>query len=53
MNANITGKITVQQKDINWSNLILGKDALTQININTIMQLLTAKLILYSIFIIK
>ena len=26
----IIGNNTVQQYDINWSNLILGKDALTQ-----------------------
>lgn len=30
--ANNKGNNTVQQKDINWSNLILGKEALTHIN---------------------
>jgi hypothetical protein len=44
--ANKTGNNTVQQKDINWSNLILGKEALTQININTIIELFIPKVIL-------
>ena len=37
INPIIIGNKTVQQKDINWSNRILGKEALTQIktNINT------------------
>ena len=35
MNANNKGNKTVQQKDINWSNLILGNDALTQMKIKT------------------
>ena len=30
--ANNNGNKTVQQKDINWSKRILGKEALTQIN---------------------
>lgn len=33
-NAITIGNNTVQQKDINWSKRILGKDARTQININ-------------------
>ena len=37
--ANTIGKSIVQQNDINWSKRILGKDALTQININTIKEL--------------
>ena len=32
------GKVTVQQKDINWSKRILGKEALAHININIIIQ---------------
>lgn len=32
------GNRTVQQKDINWSNRILGKDALVHIKINIIIQ---------------
>ena len=40
------GNNIVQQKDINWSKRILGKEALTQININTIIELLTPKVIL-------
>lgn len=35
INANNKGNNTVQQNDINWSNLIRGKDALHQINIKT------------------
>ena len=50
--ANKIGNNTVQQNDINWSNLILGKEALTQININIITQLLIAKLKLYNKYII-
>jgi len=37
--ANIIGNITVQQNSINWSKRILGKEALTQINTNTIIEL--------------
>ena len=33
--AKSRGNKTTQQKDINWSNLILGKDALIQMNANT------------------
>jgi len=32
----IRGNKTVQQNNINWSNLILGNEALTQIKINII-----------------
>ena len=32
-----TGNNIVQEKDINWSKRILGKEALTHINMNTIM----------------
>ena len=46
ISANKIGNNTVQQKDINWSKRILGKDALTQININTIIELFTPKVIL-------
>ena len=31
-----TGNNIVQEKDISWSKRILGKEALTHININTI-----------------
>ena len=44
--ANKIGNSTVQQNDINWSNLILGKEALTQININIIIELFIPKVIL-------
>jgi hypothetical protein len=43
INANRIGNSTVQQKDINWSNLILGKDALTQINTKIIIELFNPK----------
>lgn len=43
INANNIGNKTVQQKDINWSKRILGNDALTQINTNTIAELLIPK----------
>ncbi len=46
INANRIGNKTVQQNDINWSNLILGNDALTQMNINTIIELFIPKVIL-------
>ena len=46
MNANNIGNSTVQQNDINWSNLILGNEALTHIKINTIIELLIPKVIL-------
>lgn len=48
INANNIGSKTVQQKDINWSNLILGKDALVHIKINTIIELFTPKAKLYN-----
>ena len=32
------GNKIVQQNDINWSNLIRGNEALTQINMNIIIQ---------------
>lgn len=44
MNPNKSGSKTIQQKDINWSKRILGKDALTHININIIIELFTPKL---------
>ena len=44
--ANKIGNNTVQQNDINWSNLILGKAALTQININIIIELFIHKVLL-------
>jgi hypothetical protein len=34
INAIINGNNIVQQKDINWSNRILGKEALTHIKVN-------------------
>ena len=40
INAITIGKRIVQLKDIYWSYLIRGKDALTQINVNTIRQVL-------------
>ena len=43
INANKIGNNTVQQNDINWSKRILGKDALTQINTNTIIELFIPK----------
>ena len=42
--ANITGNKTVQQKVINWSKRILGKEALTQININIIIEVFKPRL---------
>jgi hypothetical protein len=43
INANNIGNNTVQQNDINWSKRILGKDALTQMKINTIIELFIPK----------
>jgi len=43
-NAMIIGNNIVQQYDISWSNRILGKDALTHININIITQAFNPKL---------
>ncbi len=37
------GKRIVQQNDINWSNLILGKEALTHIKTKIIIQAFTPK----------
>ena len=37
INAIIKGNNIVQQKDINWSKRILGKEALTHINIKIII----------------
>ena len=31
INPKVSGNKTIQQKDINWSNRILGKEALTHI----------------------
>jgi hypothetical protein len=42
-NAITIGNKTVQQKDINWSKRILGKDALDHINMNIIMHDFTPK----------
>ena len=38
ISAITTGNNIVQEKDINWSKRILGKEALTHININIIKQ---------------
>ena len=43
INAITIGNKTVQQKDINWSKRILGKDALVHIKINIIIQDLRPK----------
>lgn len=42
--ANTIGNRTVQQKDISWSNLILGNDALAQIKVKIIIELFNPKL---------
>lgn len=42
-NAITIGSKTVQQKDINWSNRIRGKDARTQIKVNIRAQDLNPK----------
>ena len=44
MNPKTTGNNTVQQKDINWSNLILGNDALAHMNVKIIIELFNPKL---------
>ena len=44
MNAIIIGNNTVQQYDISWSKRILGKEALTHMNINIIIQVFNPKL---------
>ena len=46
INAITIGNNIVQHNDINWSNLIRGYEALTQININITMQDLKPKDIL-------
>ena len=43
-NAIIRGNNTVQQKDINWSKRILGKEALTHIKVNIRIHVLKPKL---------
>jgi len=43
MNAITIGNSMVQEKDINWSKRILGKEALTHMNINIIIQDLTPR----------
>ena len=43
INPNNIGNNTVQQKDINWSKRILGNEALTHMNINTIIALFIPK----------
>lgn len=45
--AIIKGNKIVQQKDINWSYLILGKEALAHIKVNIITQDLKPKVKLY------
>jgi len=47
INPIIIGNKTVQQNDINWSNRILGKEALTQIKINMNIHVLSPKLKLW------
>ena len=42
--ATTIGNKTVQQKDINWSKRILGKDALAQIKVNINRELFKPKL---------
>ena len=44
INANNKGNKTVQQNDINWSNLILGNEALTHIKVKINIELFTPKL---------
>ena len=46
MKAKTIGNNMVQQKDINWSKRILGNEALTHININTIADIFNPKKIL-------
>lgn len=48
MNAITIGSSTVQQNDINWSNLILGKEALAQIKVKIRAQDLTPKVTPYT-----
>jgi hypothetical protein len=43
INAKTTGNRTVQQKAINWSKRILGKEALAQIKVNIIIELFNPK----------
>lgn len=44
INDTTIGNKIVQQNDISWSYLILGKDALTQINTKTIAHVFNPKL---------
>ena len=53
INANNKGNKTVQQNDINWSNLILGNEALTQINTKTKIELFNPKVKPVNILFIK
>ena len=46
--AKLIGNNTVQQKAINWSKRILGKEALAQINVNIINELFNPKLTPYN-----
>lgn len=48
INAKLRGNRTVQQNPINWSNLILGNEALHQINVNTNNELFNPKLTPYN-----
>jgi hypothetical protein len=43
INAKTTGNRTVQQKAINWSKRILGKEALAQIKVNIMIELFNPK----------
>ena len=53
INAITIGSNIVQLNNINWSNLIRGKDALTQIKVNIIIEDFTPKFIPYNIPSIK
>jgi hypothetical protein len=44
INEKTIGNKIVQQNEINWSKRILGKDALTQIKVNTNIELFNPKL---------
>lgn len=46
--ANKTGNKTVQQKDISWSNLIRGKDALAHMKTKIIIELFSPIVIPYN-----
>ena len=49
MNATTIGNNIVQQKVINWSNLIRGKDALIHIKINIKIEDFSPKVKAYSV----